>query len=254
MDISVAHVFILLGVGCVVGFINVLSGGGSMLTLPILIWLGLDSTVANGTNRIAILMQNVVAIQGFRSKNIPVSKYSIILGVITLLGAIVGASLAIEIPDELFNKILAIVMILVVIATIFNPTTRIQNLVERMDLKFQLLGGLVFFFIGIYGGFIQAGTGLLIMAALTLINHFTLLKANSAKVVIAFVYTLSALTVFVINGQVNLIYGLVLGVGTATGGWIASRWSVKKGDKWIRWFMIVSVCALAVKLWFFKPF
>lgn len=115
----------------------------------------------------------------------------------------------------------------------------------------QLWGVIAFFFIGIYGGFIQAGVGFLTIAALTHINGFSLVKANFVKVFAALIYTSSALVVFIIEDKIDWTLGLVLAVGNAGGGWIASRWSVEKGDKAIRIFLVVTVIALAIKLWFF---
>jgi uncharacterized membrane protein YfcA len=234
-----------------------MAGGGSLLTLPLLIFLGLDSTVANGTNRVAILFQNASAISGFRSKNVFVGKYGLMLGISALLGAIIGAKLAIEINASLFNKILAVVMILVVIMTIINPALKSSEklgegyFTERITGKYKYLGLLAMFFVGIYGGFIQAGTGLFIMASLSFINRFTLLKANAAKAVIMLVYTLSALLIFIFDGKIDWIYGLTLAIGMSLGGWLSSRWSSGGGEKYIKYFMVVAVLAMSIKLWFF---
>ena len=89
------------------------------------------------------------------------------------------------------------------------------------------------------------------MAALSLINKFSFVKINTFKVIVVLFYLTVAFSIFVYYGKVNWAYGLSLGVGTSIGGWLSSRWSFDKGDKWIKRFMIVSVCALAVKLWLF---
>ena len=107
---------------------------------------------------------------------------------------------------------------------------------------------LVFFFIGVYGGFIQAGVGFIIIAALTLTNGFDLVRTNAIKVFVIFFYTIIALIVFVWNGNVNWYLGLTLAVGNATGAWIGSRWAVAKGDKWIRVVLVVTVLAFAIRL------
>lgn len=245
------EIIVVLLVGCLAGFINVVAGGGSLLTLPILIsFVGLDPTIANGTNRVAIFAQNVSASQGFKSKGVSAWPFSLYIGIAAFMGAIIGALIAVEIPDNLFNKVLAVVMVIVVLATIFNPSLRdTGKTIERLEGKYKWIAYGIFFLIGIYGGFIQAGTGLLIMSALTIVNRFDLVKANSAKVVVALIYTISALAIFIYSGQVNWLFGLALGAGTATGGWVASRWSVNKGNKWIKWFMIVAVTMLAINLW-----
>lgn len=250
-------VILLLTVGFLGGIINVMAGGGSLLTLPLLIFLGLDPTVANGTNRVAIIFQNASAISGYRSKQVFVGKYVIFLAVSALLGAILGAKLAIIIDPLIFNKILAIVMILVVIMTLINPALKSEEKIsegyfnEKITGKYKYLGILAMFFVGIYGGFIQAGTGLFIMASLSFINRYTLLKANAAKAVIMLVYTLSAFIVFWLDNKINWSYGLILAIGMALGAWFTSRWSSGKGEKYIKYFMLVAVTAMAIKLWFF---
>ena len=240
---------ILVLAGLAAGFINTVAGGGSLLTLPVLIFMGLPPAVANGTNRIAIFLQNIMGVAGFKSKGIFVFPYSLWVGISALLGAILGAHFSVQIRGELFNQILAVIMVAVVLITIFNPIKNPNASIERWSTKHQWIGIITFFFIGIYGGFIQAGVGFLIMGALTFIHKISLVKANSIKVFVVLTYTISALAVFIIEGSINWLYGLTLAVGNMTGAWIASRWSVRKGDKWIRWFMILMVTAMAIKLW-----
>ena len=246
------QVLLLVVVGFLAGIINTMAGGGSLLTMPLLIFLGLDSTMANGTNRIAILFQNATAIGGYRSKKQFAGKFGFILGVAALLGAIIGSKIALEISDGVFNKILAVVMILVVVMTAINPSLQLkdgQNLVHRMGLKHKIFAVFALFLTGIYGGFIQAGTGLFIMAALSFINRYSLLEANVAKATIMLVYTLSAIVVFALDGQINLFYGLSLAFSMSIGAWWASRWSTAGGQKYIKWFMLVAVTAMAISLW-----
>jgi len=243
---------VLVLVGVIVGFVNVVSGGGSLITLPILIFFGLDSTVANASNRLGNMAQNIFALAGFKSKGVKYSKYTFLLGISAGFGAIIGAYMALEISDKAFNKILAFVMLIVVVYTIFSSKYSVEDLAEKISSKHKIYGIVAFFFIGIYGGFIQAGTGLLIMAALSIINRFSFVKINTFKVVVVLFYLSVALIIFIYNGQVDWQYGLTLAIGTSIGGWISSRWSFDKGDEWIKRFMIVSVCALAIKLWFFS--
>ena len=255
MDIF--DVLIISIIGFLAGIINVMAGGGSLLTMPLLIFLGLDSVTANGTNRVAIFFQNISSIHGFRSKGVKVGIYGVYLGVAALLGAIVGSKMAIQIDHQVFNRILAVVMILVVVMTLINPALKSTEklaegyFTERITGKYKFLGIFAMFFVGIYGGFIQAGSGLFIMAALTFINRFTLLKSNAAKAVITLIYTLSALSVFILDGKVEWLYGLTLAVSMSIGAWLTSRWSSGSGEKYIKYFMIVAVIAMAIKLWFY---
>lgn len=243
---------LLIVVGFFTGIINTIAGGGSLLTLPMLIFMGLPSNIANGTNRIAILIQNIFSTAGFKSKGVSAFPFSGYIGLSALAGALVGAKIAVDIKGETFNKILAMVMILVVILMILKPKKSIQNLEERIKGKYFWLSIIAFFFIGIYGGFIQAGTGLFILLALSTINNFSLVKSNSAKVVVALIYTIGAISVFIFSGKVSYQHGLILAIGNASGAWFASRWSVDKGDNLVKIFLAIMVCFMAIKLWFFS--
>lgn len=245
------HYPFLVITGFAVGFINTLAGGGSLLSLPVLIFLGLPPTVANGTNRVAIVVQTAMATAGFKSKGVSTFPFNMYLGFSALVGAIIGARIAVDVDGEAFNRILAIVMFAVVMIVIFKPKFRDTNIEERLTGKQLWLGVIVFFFFGIYGGFINAGLGFLMMLFLNFVNRMTLVRANATKVVVVFIYMLSALVVFVLNDKVIWFVGFILAIGNGTGAWVASRYSVKKGDGFIKTFLIVMVTLMAIKLWFF---
>lgn len=243
---------LLILVGTITGFINTVAGGGSVIILPVLIlFFGLPAGMANGTNRIGIIIQTIFSFWGFKSKGVSPfvlgKTKSIILGIITLIGAVIGSKIAIDIPEALFTKILSFVMIAVLILTFWKPKAP-QLLTTQPKLAYVIMV-IVFFFIGMYAGFIQAGTGLLLILALSIFNSLSLVKANALKTVIVFILTIGTISVFAYYDQINYLYGLLLGIGNAIGGWTASRWSVKKGDKAIKIFMMVAVILMAVKLW-----
>ena len=242
---------LITGAGFVAGFLNTMAGGGTLITLPILIFLGLPPAVANGTNRIAILAQNISGIAGFRSKGIFIFPYNLWLSISAFAGAILGAMIAVDISGALFNRILSFILIIAVLFPILNRTIKKNVSPERITSRYRVFGIIAFFFIGIYGGFIQAGVGFLIIAALSMINNLSLVRSNSIKVFVICVYNISALAVFIASGKIAWIPGLTMAVGNSAGAWIASRWSVKKGDKWVEIFLIVAVIIMAIKLWFF---
>ncbi len=248
---SLSEIVLLLATGMFASFLNVTSGGGSLVSLPVLIFMGLPATIANASNRLGIIGQNIFAVAGFRSKGVHAWPYSLYIALSAFVGAIIGAKISTNLDDQLFNRVIAVIMLVVVLITIFKPIKTGEAITEKTDFKSNLVGIIVFFFIGIYGGFIQAGVGFLMIAALTTINGFSLVKTNSAKVFVALIYTLSAVAVFIYEDVINWEYGLTLAAGNAIGGWVTSRWSVKKGDKWIKRILVVTVSALAIKLWFF---
>jgi uncharacterized membrane protein YfcA len=243
------YLFLIL-VGFIAGAINILAGGGSLLTLPMLIFLGLPPNVANGTNRIAIIVQNIFAVKGFQSKGVSAFPYSVYLAMSALVGAVIGASLAVDIKGETFNKILGVIMVIIVFYMIFKPKVTSKDVMERITGKYLWLGIIAFFFVGIYGGFIQAGVGFIILLFLSSINHYSLVKSNAIKVFVALIYSLAAVAIFTYNDSINWKYGLILSIGNASGGWVMSRWSVNKGDGFVKKFLIIMVLAMAIKLWF----
>ncbi|MBO8171775.1 MAG: sulfite exporter TauE/SafE family protein [Bacillaceae bacterium] len=246
---ELVHILLILAAGTAGGFLNTVAGGGSLLTLPVLIFMGLPSAVANGTNRIALMVQNIVAVASFRQKGYFDWKFSILLGIPAILGSIVGANLAISLPDEIFNKILAVIMIMVLILILWQPEKKfLQSEQENLSKGRRIAAAIAFFFVGVYGGFIQAGVGFIIIAALTLITGMSLVRINSIKVFVVGIYMLASLIVFIWNDQVNWVLGLTLAVGNGFGAWLGSLFSVSGGDKWIRFILAVAIIMMAVKL------
>ena len=246
---TLSEYLLLISTGIAAGLINTLAGGGSLLTLPLLIFMGLPAAEANASNRVAIFIQNIFAVKGFKSKGVAVFPFAYWIGVSATLGSLLGAYFATEISNIIFNKILSIIMVFVLIVTILKPYLEKKEALERFTKKRNLISIILFFGIGIYGGFIQAGVGFIIMASLSGIHSLNLTKINSIKVFVVLCYTSVALWVFIYNGKVLWTYGLVLAFGNAIGGWVASRWSVGVNEKWIRLILILTLSALAIKLW-----
>ena len=242
------HIPVIFTAGILAGFINTLAGGGSLLTLPILIFLGLPTAVANGTNRIAIVAQCAFAVAGFKKKGVSNFKLSLLLSTPAIIGAIIGAYFAVDISDVLFRRVLAVIMLLVLGLILWNPRQDSSGNSISLGRRQLITAMTVFFFIGIYGGFIQVGVGFIIIAALTTITKFNLVVTNSHKVFIAGIYTIFALIVFAFNGKVCWEIGLCLAAGMGLGGWIGSHWAVKKGERWIRVVLTICVIAMVIKL------
>lgn len=248
--LSITHIVLILLTGTVAGFLNVMAGGGSLLTLPMLIFLGLPSATANGTNKVALLIQNTTAIWNFRRKGFFDVKLGLMLAIPAMIGSIVGSQIAVSIPDELFNRLLAIVMFLVLLTLIKKPKKKTELREEEFTKKKKITGIITFFIIGVYGGFLQAGTGFLIISAFTLLTSMSLVRINSLKVFIIFFYTITSIGVFWLNGNIDWVLGLTLALGNSIGAYIGSNFAVAKGDKWIKKLVIIVVSIMAIKLLF----
>ncbi|GAB6099245.1 sulfite exporter TauE/SafE family protein [Halanaerocella petrolearia] len=244
----VIKVFLILFAGTVAGFINTLAGGGSLIAVSTLIFLGLPSAVANGTNRIAVLVQNIVAVTNFRRQGFFDLKFSFKLGIPAVIGSIIGSNLAVNLSEEVFNNILAGIMVVVLGLIIYDPTKDIGEKVEKLSLSRQLMAMIASFLVGLYGGFIQAGVGFIFIVTLSLITGFSLVKINSIKVFVIALYTISSLAIFIINGKINWLLGLILAVGNSLGAYLGSNFAIEKGDEWIRRILVVVLLIMAIKL------
>ncbi len=242
------HIPVVFIVGIIAGFINTLAGGGSLLTLPILIFLGLPTAVANGTNRIALIAQCLSAVAGFKKKGVSNFKLSLLLSLPAIVGAVLGSLIAIDISDILFKRVLAVVMLLVLGFILWHPHQGSDGNSGSLGRKHLITTMIVFFFIGIYGGFIQVGVGFIIIAALTMITRLGLVETNSHKVFIVGVYLVFSLIVFAFNDKVCWSIGLCLAAGMGLGGWVGSHWAVTGDARWLRTVITICVVAMVIKL------
>jgi uncharacterized protein len=245
--LTIDSVLLLFGVGMIAGFINVNAGGGSTLTLPTLIFLGLNSAMANGTNRIGVFLQTLTAVYSFKKEEYHQFKLSLKLALITLPGAIIGAFISLDLSNALFNKILGVIMIgIIIMMMVPRSKSQIQNISNK---KITLGVFISMFFIGFYGGFIQVGVGFLLMATLNYLLKFDLVHTNMHKVFVVAVYTIPALLVFIISGNVNWGLGLSLAAGNSFGAWWAAKFVVRKGEKLIKIVLAAAVVIMSLKLW-----
>jgi hypothetical protein len=229
-------------VGLLAGIMNTLAGGGSMLTLPMLMFLGLDANIANATNRIAIFFQNLVAVTSFEKKGVKAFRISLPLGTVAAAGAILGSFIALDLDKNLLQKVIGITLLIMTYFVIRKPKLKKSNSSTN-----SILRVLVFFGLGIYGGFIQAGIGFLMIAAITFFIGTNLVRTNAIKVGIILIYTTTSLVVFLSKGMVNVPVGLLLALGNMSGAYLAVRFAIKKGEKFLRIVLIVVVIINAVK-------
>ena len=248
---SLLEGILLIAAGSFAGFVNSIAGGGSLIVMPLLIFMGLPSAEANGSNRIALFIQNIFSVAGYRSKGVYVFPFALWVAIPAVIGAIIGSKIAVDINDQVFNRILAMVMLVVMGITIFKPKIS-EHGKAALSKKKVWTSIMIFFFLGIYGGFIQAGIGFLIIATLTTIHGFNMSHTNSIKVFVILCYTFAAVIVFYVEGKIRWEYGLTLAVGNSIGGWLGSRWSVGKSDRLIRMILLIMVVSLSIKLWFFN--
>ncbi|MBY5930024.1 sulfite exporter TauE/SafE family protein [Halomonas sp. DP8Y7-3] len=237
----------LLTAGIVAGFINVLAAGGSMLTLPLLMFLGLPPQVANGTNRVSITLQSVSAVANFFRAGARHIGLSLRLSVPAVLGSMLGVWLALQVSDALFETILMVVMVAAAVIMLL-PQPKIDTrplTVERLTPGIYL----AMFVIGVYGGFLQVGVGILFMIVLYRMLKIDLGQVNAFKVLIILVYTLPALGIFLWHDQVRWSYGLVLAAGSMTGAWLAVKVNMSsRGAMVVKWLTVAVIAVIIFRL------
>ncbi len=238
----------VVGIGLVAGFINTVAGGGSLLTLPLLMFLGLPANVANGTNRVAIFLQNVIGVSTFKKKKVIDLKTDYKLAIPAVAGSILGAFLAVDIDELLLKRIIGGLLVFMFFMIVFKPDKWVKQQAGDVSAKHSVLQYIIFFFIGVYGGFIQAGVGFFLLAGLVLGAGYDLVKANAIKVLIVLIYTAFALAVFFINRQVDLVIGLILATGNMSGAYLGAKFAVSWGPKYVRYFLLLALMVMAAHL------
>jgi uncharacterized membrane protein YfcA len=238
----------VVAAGFVAGFINTLAGSGSLVTLPLLIFVGLPANVANGTNRVGVLLQNVVGVGSFRQQNVLDIRGGLMLAAPAVVGSILGAQIAVNLDEQMMRRTIGALMIVMLVVILIRPRRWLEGRGEVLDGRPAWTQLLIFFAIGIYGGFIQAGVGIFLLAGLVLGAGYDLVRANAVKLLIVLCFTVSAIIVFLLNRQVVWGVGLILAVGNMLGAWVASRMAVERGAAFVRWVLIAVVVVSGAEL------
>jgi len=240
----------LLGIGS--GWVNVLAGGGSLLTVPMMVFLGIPGPVANGTNRISIIGQNIMAVWGFFSKGFSDFRLSSSLALMACVGAFFGAQVGVQLEGEWFNRVLAVTMIVILFIMIADratiPSEQTDHIAKPKNL---VMGHILMVGAGFWGGFIQIGVGFLLMPILYKVMGLDLVRVNMHKVFIALSFSFVALGVFASKTGIVWEAGLALAAGNALGGYLGARSAVANGAPLIRRVIIFAIIGMVIKLLFF---
>lgn len=237
---------LLIAAGFTAGIVNTIAGGGSFLTLPALMLFGLEPQIANGTNRVAVLLSSASATLTFDKHGHLDRRLAMRLTVPTILGVPLGALLAIKLPATAFEGIFGLLFLAMAVLLISNP----RRLTEKTTSKPRSRGLMfaIFFGIGVYVGFIQAGLGILLLLAMSLLKTGDLVASNAVKNLIGFLVTLMATLMFVVYGMVHWLPGLTMAIGNVAGGIVGAKLAIAKGNRLIFGFLVVVMLATGVKL------
>ena len=237
-------------VGIAAGWLNVIAGGGSLLTVPIMVFMGIPGVIANGTNRIAVLAQNIFAVGTFFKRGFSDLRLSLSLSAMAVVGAIGGATLGLQLDEVWFNRILALVMIAVMIIMASGGLKQETQSGGEQPQRL-VLGHLLMIGAGFWGGFMHIGVGFILMPILHRVLGLNLVLTNMHKVFVVLVYTPVALLVFAAHLELLWWTGLGLGIGSAIGGWLGARTVITQGEVWIKRIMFAALSVFIIKLLFF---
>jgi uncharacterized membrane protein YfcA len=236
------ELFIILVIsGLFVGFVNTLAGGGTIISMSLFMMLGLPPVVANGTNRIPVILQNLVSVINFyRARKLDLKK-AVHCSIPVALGSIVGSNLSNVIEDSIFMVFFVVIMAIMLLFMFLKPDKWLKGDVNKMNMPVSSLQLIFYFLIGIYAGFIHIGMGYFLLAVLVLMGGFDLLRANAIKSFIVLFYAPFSLIIFIYYGKVNYEYGFIHAIGNMIGAYIASKWAVNLGMNFIRWVVVIFI-------------
>lgn len=250
MELELWQTGLIVFVGIVGGFLNVVAGGGSLLTVPVMVFLGMPGPVANGTNRIGILAQNITSVVAFARSGFKDFKLSLSLSACAIPGAVVGALLGVHLEGVWFNRALALIMLGVMVVMHFDRGSAERAKGHQPTPKQLLHGHLLMVGVGFWGGFIQLGVGFIIMPVLNRVMGLDLVRTNMHKVFIVAVYTVVALFIFASQLELLWIIGIVLAVGNSIGGYLGTHFAINTSERMIRLVLNLVIAAFVIKLLF----
>ena len=210
-------------------------------------FLGIPLDIANGSNRVGVLFQNLTGINSFQQKGLIDWRGGLMLAIPASIGSFIGAGIAADLNEDVLSIVIGVVMVVMLIVILVNPKRWLEGTLEEFDGTPSIGQLFAFFLIGIYGGFIQAGVGIFLLAGLVLNAGYNLVRANAVKMLINMIFTAVALTVFLLNDQVDWTIGILLAIGNAAGAWIAARMAIERGAEFVRYVLIAVVVVSAVR-------
>lgn len=239
---------LLIFAGFLVGIINTIAGSGTVITYSLFMMLGLPVNMANGTIRLGVIMQTLASTLNFRKHGALDWKKGFKLALPVVIGSIVGAQIATNINEAVFEKILAGILLIILFFIFYKPERWLKDQMHKIQSKPTIIQLLLFFLIGIYGGFIHIGVGLFMLSVLVLNAGYDLVKANAIKVMIVFLYSPFALAVFMMNDQVHYGMGLIAAIGNVFGGIVGSKMAISWGSNFVRWVLMVVIVVFSAYL------
>jgi len=240
--VSVGAALLIFFGGLFAGVVNAMAGGGSLLTVPLLSLAGVEGLAANGTNRVAVLVQTGTAARGYVRRRIDGWDEAVRVFPPTLAGGLVGSAVVSQLEDDTFERLFGFLMIPILVLALWPSSER--SIEDQWSTWVTMV---VYFGVGVYAGAIQAGVGLLLLMVLARAGH-DLVSANLIKSYVVIGVSLIACTIFIARGQVEWRPALVLSAGSGIGGYVGANIAVEGGERVIKPVLVVSVVVLSGKM------
>lgn len=241
-ELTIWTVSLLVISGVCAGFINTLAGGGSMLTLPVLMLMGMPADIANGTNRLAVVIQSLTGVHGFKKHGyletadiVPVMKPM-------LVGAFLGALVVSYMPPDILKPVLLITMMAMSLVMMFSSAVVFPSEHEKPKLLGDLrFGNTGIFLCGLYGGAIQGGVGFVLILFFSGAMRYGILQANAWKMVCTLGFGFLSLVIFIVREQVVWLPGTILSVATIIGVLLSLKFAMKANQEVLKRFVLVVI-------------
>jgi uncharacterized membrane protein YfcA len=250
VDLNGWQILLFMVVGILTGIINTLAGSGSLITLPIFIFMcDLSPSVANGSNRIGVFLQSLVATNKYVKEKPGLFNNSWGLFIPSIIGSLIGSKIAVDIDEKTMNYTIGFLMVFMLFLLILKPEKWLIADKKTTKNELGLLSIATYFFIGFYGGFLQAGVGFFLMAGLVLVSKYSLSQSNGLKLALVLAFTAPALLLFMYYGKIHYGYGILMGIFQSIGAWLGVNYITKipNANTWIYRLLIVIVFASAIK-------
>ena len=245
------HELLVFAAACVAGAINSVAGGGTLITVPTLIWLGIPAINANATSTVALWPGSLSGAWGFRRELFAADRRVFALIVPSLVGGLAGAILLHQTPPDLFERLIPL---LILFATCLfmaqEPLQRRFNLTAIHNARSHWLSWTMLFqlLVGIYGGYFGAGIGIMMLAALSLMGHTDIYQMNGVKNMLAVAINGIAIMYLVFTDLILWPDALVMAIGAVVGGVAGAGTARRVGRPVVRRIVIVVGFAMALAM------
>jgi len=245
---TVLKVLFLLLAGSAAGVMNAVAGGGTLITFPTLVFIGVPAVVANATNTVAVTIGIFASLWSYRRELASQEKWAWRFAPPSLVGGLLGAILLLHTSEGHFRQIIPYLILFATVLFTIQPAVSRRLQIETQAAQqshYGLSAAIVFqFFVGVYGGYFGAGIGILMLAVLGILGHSNIHEMNSLRVLLGVLINVVASIYFIANGRIVWIDVLLIAAGAVVGGYFGPILGRKAGAAAVRGFIAVTGFAL----------